>query len=166
MAGVDHGSYVDSFGHLWQGDRFFKPGSAAHGPYRAIAYTRDPTLYQNRREGAFSYDIALKKGVYEVRLHFAETVWGEDNIAGGGETSRLFHTYINDREVVHCFDVIGNAGAGVAAVLAFNDLSPMADGKLHVRLVPLTDLAFLNGLEITPRIAERMRPILLIARDR
>jgi hypothetical protein len=165
MAGVDHGSYVDGFGHLWQSDRFFNGGTAAHGPDHAIAYTHDRTLYQSRREGAFSYDIPLKNGVYELRLHFAETVWGEDNIAGGGEASRLFHIHINDREVLHLFDVIGNAGPGVAAVLAFKDLSPMADGKLHIRLVPLTDLAFLNGIEITPGIPGRMQPIRLIARD-
>ena len=166
MAGVGHGTYIDSVGHVWESDRFFNGGSPASGSSRPIAYTHDAVLYQNRREGAFSYDIPLTQGVYELRLHFAETVWGENNIAGGGETSRLFHIYINDKEIVHNFDVIGNAGVGAAAVLAFRDLSPTADGKLHIRLAPMTDLPFLNGLEITPGIAGRMRPVRFIAADR
>lgn len=166
MAGSDHASYIDSAGHTWQGDRFFNGGTTARSPIRSIAYTRDPELYQSRREGSFSYEIPLKNGPHELRLYFAETIWGEDNIAGGGEASRLFHIFINEKEVAHNFDVIGNAGTGSASTLAFKDIYPMADGKLRIRLAPMADLPFLNGIEVTFGIPGQMRPIRLIALDR
>lgn len=165
MAGVERGEYVDSFGHLWQSDRYFNGGVHAHAPaYHAIASTMDSQLYQNWREGPFSYDIPLKPGVYELRLHFAEMLYGEGNPGGGGETSREFDIKINEKQVATIFDVVANAGANAASILVFKDLSPMADGKLHIQFIGAA--ALLNGLEVTPGIPGIMRPIRLVAWDR
>ena len=87
LAGVEDGTYIDGFGREWQRDRFFQGGSAIHNGNQSIQGTRDQQLYQNRREGTFAYSIPLKPGVYELRLHFAEALYGEGNAAGGGETS-------------------------------------------------------------------------------
>lgn len=167
MAGVESGEYIDSFGHLWQNDRYFNGGTRAHGStHHAIAGTLDSQLYQNWREGSFSYDIPLKPGVYELRLHFAETIFGEGNVGGGGETSREFDIRINGKMVARAFDVVANAGANAASILVFKDLSPMADGRLHIQCIPFVSAAFLNGLEVTPGTPGSMRPIRLVARDR
>ena len=164
---IDNTKYVDAVNHTWGGDRFFSGGSvfrsaAAH----PIAGTRDPQLYQSRREGAFSYDIPLAQGVYELRLYFAETLYGDNNIAGGGETSRIFHVSANGSRLLNDFDVIGDVGASAADVKVFKDVTPASDGKLHLKFEPGTNPAFLNGIEIVPGIPGKMRTVRMVSRDR
>lgn len=166
LAGADKGSYVDGFGRAWESDRFFTGGSVFHVANQVISGTRDPHLYQSRREGAFQYDIPLNRGVYELRLHFAESVYGETNIAGGGETSRIFNVFLNDKPVLEFLDVIADVGPSAADVKVFKDVSPAADGKLHLRFEAVTNVPFLNAIEIAPGLPHRMRPIRIIARDR
>ena len=164
---VDGSTYLDGFGRVWQSDRFFQGGQAEQDPNPTILGTRDPRLYQHRRRGTFSYDIPLKTGVYELRLYFAETLYGEGNPAGGGETSRLFEVFLNGTQVLRDFDVIGDAsGASTADVRVFKDVSPASDGKLHLRFEPGNNQPILNAIQITPGIRGRMRPIRIIAQDR
>ena len=82
LCGLDRGTYIDRFGYTWRSDEFFTGGSAVDSVNHPIWGTRDPRLYNYRREGQFRYDIPLNPGVYELRLHFAETVYGENNTAG------------------------------------------------------------------------------------
>ena len=165
LAGLPNGSYTDRTGRTWQGDRYFQGGSVYEEGNRPIAGTRDPQLYQSRREGAFTYDIPLPPGVYELRLFFAETLYGENNMAGGGETSRLFDVFINGSEALHEFDVISEAGPSAAEIRAFKDIVPAADGKLHLKFEPFSNPAFLNALEITPGSPGKLRPIRMVSRD-
>jgi large repetitive protein len=102
-------------------------------PNHLINGTRDPRLYQSRRQGNFRYDIPLNPGFYELRFHFAETHFGEDNTAGlGGEGSRAFAVQINGNTVINRRDVVGEAGASAAHVKVFKDVYPAADGKIHL----------------------------------
>ena len=164
-AGYSGGPYLDRFGRLWQSDRYFKDGGVFDSNNHPILGTREPRIYETRREGAFSYDIPLAPGAYELRLHFAETLYGESNAAGGGETSRLFNVSINGVKALDMFDVIADAGANEADVRAFNDVSPAADGKLHLQFEAHTNLAFVNAIEVTPGVPRRMVPIRMAARE-
>ena len=166
MVGSQSGTYVDVFGHTWQSDRFFDGGAIFHISDAPIAGTRDPRIFQNRREGIFRYDIPLKPGVYEMRLYFAETVYGESNIAGGGEASRVFNVLVNGANLLPFFDVIGDVGPSAADIRVFKNISPAADGKLHLSFGQVTNVAFLNGIEITAGDPGRMKPIRMLARDR
>jgi len=166
LAGVENGTYVDGFGRTWQADRFFDGGSMVHSANLVILGTRDPHLYQNRREGAFSYDIPLKAGVYELRLHFAETLYGDGNaVGGGGETSRLFNFFINGKKILGNFDLIADAGATTADIRVFKDVSPASDGKLHLKFEAVTNPAILNAIEITPGIPGRMHALRSVAQN-
>jgi hypothetical protein len=166
LAGVEGGSYVDGFGRTWQTDRYFNGGTAVHSSNLSILGTRDPHLYQNRREGTFTYDIPLKPGVYELRLHFAETLYGDGNaVGGGGETSRLFDVSINGQNVLHNFDLIADAGATTADVKAFKDISPAGDGKLHLKFDAVSNPSILNAIEIIPGIPGRMRSMRIVAQS-
>ena len=165
LAGYHGGTYLDRFGRLWQGDRFFNGGTVFDSGSHFILGTRDPRLYQTRREGNFTYDIPLAPGAYELRLHFAETLYGETNPAGGGETSRLFNFYINGAEVLEQFDVIADTGANEADIRAFKDVSPASDGFLRLKFEPHANPAFVNALEVMPMSPGRVPPILLVARD-
>ena len=165
LAGLETGTYTDRFGHTWQSDRYFQGGTAFDAADHAIIGARDQRLFRSRREGAFSYNIPVPPGVYEMRLYFAETLYGENNVAGGGESSRIFKVSANNTDLLDDFDVTSEAGASAADVRVFKDISPAADGKLHLRFVPKTGLAMVSGIEITPGIAGRLRPIRMVSRD-
>ena len=107
----------------------------------------------------------LPAGVYELRLHFAETLYGENNVAGGGESSRVFNVWINDKEALHEFDVINEAGPSTADIRAFKDISPAPDGKLHIRFEPFSNPPLLSAIEIIPGTPHRLRPIRMVALD-
>ena len=166
LAGHLNGDYTDRWGRIWQEDRYFQGGSVFESHGHPISGTREPGIYQSRREGAFAYDIPLSAGVYELRLHFAETLYGENNEAGGGESSRVFNVWINGTEALHEFDAISEAGAGTADIRAFKDVSPAADGKLHLKFQPFHSPALLNAIEIVPGIRGKLRPIRMISEDR
>jgi Malectin domain len=167
LVGLDQGTFTDGFGNVWLSDRFFEGGSVVKLPNQPIAGTREPRLYRSRRQGNFRYDIPLAKGVYELRLHFAETHFGEDNTAGyGGEGSRAFAVQINGTTVINRLDVVGEAGASTAHIKVFRDVSPAADGKLHLTFVPIVTVPFLNAIEITPGTPGKLRPVRIVAQPR
>jgi hypothetical protein len=166
LAGHQNGDYTDRLGRIWQSDRYFQGGSVFESHDHPIFGTREPRIYQSRREGSFAYDIPLPAGVYELRLHFAETLYGENNVAGGGESSRVFNVWINGKDVLREFDVIAEAGASTADVRAFKDISPAADGKLHLRFEPFSNPPLLNAIEIVPGTPGRLRPIRMLSLDR
>jgi hypothetical protein len=168
LAGSNVARYVDHFGNTWTGDRFFKGGAVFSAPsdYHIIG-TQDPVLFQSRREGIFSYDIPLKPGVYELHLYFAETLFGDGNIAGGGETYRLFDILANGKPLVSGLDVITDApGANTADIKVYKDISPAPDGFLHLTFPrAVKENSFLNAIEILPGIPGRLRPVRIVARD-
>ena len=163
--GLERNSYIDRFGNTWLGDMFFHSGWTLDAADHPITGTRDAELYRTRREGAFRYDIPLKPGVYEMRLHFAETVYGDDNPAGGGETSRVFTVRINGKEMLSNFDVVADSGASAADIKVFKDIAPAADGKLHLQFEPVSNQPILNAIEIAPGISGHMRPVRMVAQD-
>ncbi len=158
--------FTDQLGRIWQPDRYFTGGWVGSSPGHVVEGTRDSLMYQSFREGDFQYDIPLKPGVYELHLHFAETVYGEHNPGGGGESSRLFLVEANGRPLLDYFDVVSDApGASVADERVFKDMSPAPDGKLHLRFSHRVRDAFINAIEIEPGFAGRLRPIRIAMRS-
>jgi hypothetical protein len=168
LCGSSAARHVDRAGNIWSGDRFFRGGSVFAASNHMILQTPDPELFGHRREGDFSYDIPLKPGVYELHLYFAETLFGENNTAGGGESSRVFRILINGKTVLGTFDALSDAGgSNTADEKVFKDLSPAQDNMLHVQFAGLVNNSpFLNALEIMPGIPGKMRPVRIVARPR
>jgi hypothetical protein len=166
LAGRQNGDYADRLGRIWQSDRYFQGGSVFESHDHAIFGTREPRIYQSRREGSFAYDIPLAAGVYELRLHFAETLYGENNVAGGGESSRVFNVWINGKEALREFDVLAEAGPSTADVRAFKGIAPAGDGKLHLKFEPFTNPPLLSAIEIVPGTPGKLRPIRQFSLDR
>jgi hypothetical protein len=164
LPGLQH-DYTDRFGRVWLSDRYYQGGSTFEFTGRPIAATRDQRLFTGRREGTFSYDIPLAPGTYELRLYFAENLYGEYNMAGGGETTRVFSVYANSAQILSDFDVIREVGASTADVRAFKDISPAADGKLHLRFAPGNNPAMVSAIEITPSTPGKILPIRMVSRD-
>lgn len=166
MAGSTAARYVGRDGNVWAGDRYFTGGTAESVPPRPIQRTLDSALYLTRRQGHFKYDIPLKAGNYELRLHFAETIFGENNVAGGGESSRIFSVRANDERLLHFWDALADAGGpNVANIKVFPNVKPGTDGVLHLEFRPtLKEEPFVNAIEIVPGLRDRMRPVRILAR--
>jgi hypothetical protein len=167
LAGAADTNIVDHYGNTWYGDRYFNGGTVRAVPPRPIAYTQDPALFYHLREGDFSYDIPLQNRSYELRLYFAETIFGENNVAGGGESSRVFRIFANAKTLDDGLDVIADApGSNTANIKVFKDVRPAADGKLHLAFATVTnDVAFVNAIEIAPSEPGAIRPIRILARE-
>jgi hypothetical protein len=155
LAGSNVARYVDHFGNMWTGDRFFKGGVVFSAPsgYHIVG-TQDPVIFQSRREGIFSYDIPLNPGVYELHLYFAETLFGDGNIAGGGETYRLFDILANGAsatDFVSAFAELEHCGRKVTRHFARLDGVPSPT----ISAERLRGKLFLNAIEILPGIPGR-----------
>ncbi len=159
--------YVDHAGKVWDPDEHFSGGSAVSGNVQHIWRTLDPIIYRNSRQGNFAYGIPLKPGIYELRLHFAENLYGPESESGGGEGSRTMTVTANGKTLLRDFDVLADAGDGrTAEVKVFSDISPASDGQLHLDFASgKSGSAMVSAIEILPGVRGHLRPVRIVARD-
>jgi hypothetical protein len=130
-----------------------------------ILRTSDPEIYQSGREGDFEYNIPLRPGYYQLHLHFAELIYGPEEIEGGGETSRLIDVQANGRQLLQTFDISADAGGSrTADVKVFTDITPV-DGMLKLNVVAYRGRGLLNAIEILPGVPGQMLPLRMTARQ-
>jgi hypothetical protein len=160
-------SLVDHAGKLWSADTDFTGGAAVKSDVTHIWRTQNPAFYRTSRQGDFRYDVPLKPGIYELRLHFAETEYGPESTGTGAEGNRIMAARVNGRTVLSGFDVAADAGASrTADVKVFPNLGPAADGKLHLEFAgEQGKRATLSAIEILPGERGRIRPIRVLARQ-
>lgn len=166
MAGRPPGRYVDRYGKAWDGDRYFKGGEAVNVSAEVRSAGWDANIFSGMREGNFEYDIPLGPGVYELTLLFAETALGEGRPLGT-ESHRVFSVTANDAPLLTSFDVLAHSiDPNVAWIRRFKDLTPAADGKLHLKFYRASGTKpFVNGLILTPGVKGRMRPLRMVCRN-
>jgi len=166
LAGASR-SFVDHADKLWNADADFTGGTAVKSFIQHIARTLDPDFYRTSRQGQFRYDIPLKKGIYELRLHFAETVYGPESSGSGGEGSRIMTVQANGVPILSGFDVVADAGASSTAdVKVFTGITTAADGMLHLDFSAENGQpAILSAIEILPGFRARIRPVRILARQ-
>jgi hypothetical protein len=160
-------SLVDHAGKFWSEDTDFSGGTPVKATVQQIWRTQNPAFYRSSRQGQFRYDIPLKKGVYELRLHFAETEYGPESNGSGGEGSRLIDVRANGKPLLTRFDVVADAGASrTADVKLFPEVSPAADGQLHLEFSGEDGTqAILSAIEILPGVRGHIRPVRILARQ-
>ena len=159
-------SYVDRSGKLWKPDTYFSGGAVIRSSVQHIWRTQDPAIYRTSRQGDFKYDIPLKPGIYELRLHFAETYYGPEDVGGGGEGSRVMTVAANGKPLVDNLDLIADSGGGrTADVKVFTDITPASDGFLHLSFASTSGRGMVSAIEILPGYRGRMRPVRIVARD-
>jgi hypothetical protein len=166
LAGASR-KYVDHAGKLWSPDSYFSGGTAVASAVQHIWRTQDPIIYRSSRQGDFTYNIPLKPGTYEMHLHFAETFYGPESAGAGGEGSRIMTVLANGQPLLSGFDVLADAGGDrTAEVKVFSDISPSADGQLHLRFSSAKGgNGMLSAIEILPGTHGRIRPVRIVARD-
>ncbi|MGO9261851.1 MAG: malectin domain-containing carbohydrate-binding protein [Bryobacteraceae bacterium] len=153
--------YVDRSGRTWDPDRFSSGGNVLARPAERILRTLDPNIYRHQRSGDFRYDIPLQPGSYELHLHFAETGLGDFISAeSSGEGQRLFRVFANGKQILNFFDVVADAdGSNVADQRVFRNISPADDGFLHLSFASMRSTAVVNGIEVVPVGAGKVRPV-------
>jgi hypothetical protein len=163
VAGYDR-KYVDHQGHTWLPDRYFEGGGQPAAPFRQfIGRTSDPLLYQNGRIGLTAYNIPVKPGNYELKLHFVEPVYGPGLETGGGENSRVFDVLVNGQIVIDGLDIVSDAGGPlIADVRVFKDVQPGPDGFLRVSFHAKREQPIVNGIEIEPAEPHKINPIRIV----
>ncbi len=163
LAGWTKGPYTDPAGRIWQPDRYATTGYAMNYSGHLVDGAWDAKIYETSREGDFQYDIPLAPGTYELRLHFAEMLFGGRNVGAGGEGSRVFNVDANEKRLLTRFDILSDAaGANIADERVFKDISPDRDGFLHLRFTHMIRDPLLNALEILPGIPGKMRPVRIV----
>lgn len=160
-------SFVDHAGKLWNADRGYSGGTAVKSAVQNIWRTQDPWFYRTSRQGQFRYDIPLNRGIYELRLHFAEMTFGPESPGTGGEGSRIMTVQANGKTLLANFDVVADAGASrTADVKVFPDLAPAADGLLHLEFSGEDGKqATLSAIELLPGARHHMRPVRILTRQ-
>ncbi len=156
LAGYSGPPETDSANEVWNADRYFHGG----GPWRrsdaSVARTSDFLLFEHWRSGDFSYDIPLQPGVYELHLYFVASEASSDSL-------RSFAVRINGALVLSGFDINSDAmGENIADERIFRDVSPAADGMLHVSFANERVAPQINALEVLPGIPHKQLPIRLI----
>ncbi len=164
MAGSRVEKYVDRLGRLWVGDSYFKGGESATASPSSLVRAEDSHLCKFSRQGDFEYSIPARPGVYELHLHFVEMEFGNEP-EEGGETSRLFNVFVNERPILELFDVYSDAGGcGRLDERVFTDITPAEDGLIHISFRSFKSKALVNGLELFPGQPGQMRPVRIITR--
>ena len=153
--------YVDRSGRTWGPDRLFSGGNVLVRPSEKIFRTLDPDIYRHLRSGDFRYDIPLQPGNYELHLFFAETGLADFVSAeSSGEGQRLFRVSANGNPILTAFDVVADAaGSNIADERVFRNISPAADGFLHLGFNSMRSTAMLSGIEVLPVSAGKARPV-------
>jgi hypothetical protein len=166
LAGRPAGSYVDRYGKSWSGDVYYTGGEAIAVNSEIRTRGWDANLFAGMREGNFTYDIPLPKGVYELTLLFAETTYGEGRPLGV-ESHRIFSVTANEKPLVESLDVLVEAlDPNTAWTRVFKDVTPAPDGKLHLKFFRASGAkAFVNGIMIRPGVPGKMRPFRMVARQ-
>jgi len=165
LAGYGGEPFRDRQGRTWQSDRYYNGGRAVPlTPSQPIEGSPDPALVRSNRQGTFNYDIPMVPGDYELRLYFVETKLGIGGLANAAN-ARLFRVNLNGKLLLNLFDVLEEAGApNRLHVRVFRDVSPGADGLLHLSFQQITDVpAILSAIEVLPTVPGHVRPIRIVA---
>ena len=159
-------SYVDRSGKQWSADVYATGGTTERSAAAYIWRTQDPTIYRTSRQGDFSYNIPLKPGTYELRLHFAETFYGPEDAGGAGEGSRRMTVTANGKPLLSDFDVFADAGGRTADVRVFPDIQTAEDRILHLNFSStMGGRAMVSAIEVLPGARGQIRPVRIVARD-
>jgi Malectin domain len=177
MAAVDKGrelrircgymkdTFRDEEGTVWLGDRYFTGGYNTDLANQYIAGTRDPQLYLTLRSGSFSYNIPVKPGAYELRLHFAETTYSPASTLGGGENSRVFNVTLNGKPLLDDFDIVADQGADVADIRVFKGVHPDSSGFVRLAFSGSIAQPIVNAIELVPTPDNRLTTVRMVAQN-
>jgi hypothetical protein len=142
MAAINCGgpSYTDLNGILYAADTNFSGGTVVTTT-DAISNTVDGPLYQNGRQGAFSYSIPLGNTNYLLTLQFAE-------IQQTGSASRVFNVMAGGSSMTNNLDILAMAG-GHDLAYDITKAVTVTNGTLSITFNAGVGSPMLNGIVAT-----------------
>lgn len=156
MAGYRGKPQIDSAGAVWLPDEYFHFGGNWQIHADFVGRSSDPMLFQHWRDGQFSYEIPLRPGVYELHLHF---------MAVDHDTTQpsTFSVAANGVPILSQFDIYSDTmGTDVADERVFRDITPGADGFLHLDFTGGHTTASVSAIEILSGLLHKLLPIRIV----
>lgn len=161
IAGYSGPQQRDSMGDLWLADRYSRGGWGTAQPSVYLARTSDQMVFRYGRSGNFDYDIPLRQGMYELHLFFVDstaTFQPEDTV-----NLTSFNVTVNGTIALEDFDIDSDAsGRNIADERVLRDITPAADGKLHLHFSTVTGTPSLSGIEILSGTPHKQLPIRIV----
>ncbi|MDQ8180994.1 malectin domain-containing carbohydrate-binding protein [Pelagicoccus sp. SDUM812005] len=148
-------SFTDSNGNEWVADHSSDNGGgmADRGAIE-IAGTLDDRIYQTERWGVSDYSIILANGIYEVKLHFAETYHG---ITAAGQ--RVFTVSAEDSYPAGWIDIdVFDQAGGSQTALVKSGFVEVEDNILDLVFTASADNPMISGIEILPAASADLPP--------
>jgi hypothetical protein len=177
-AGYSGPGFTDVWGRRWEADQYFDGGVAGAGPYNPFPPVADPRLFRTLRESkslpgvgppqdtVFAYNIPVPRGVYELRLYFADPNLVSDAI--GQEDSQNtchFTVILNGQRLLWNFDPVTDGTTSAVDIRVFKDVTPDQDGMVHLQFIPGQERPFVNAIELTPGTQGKLKPIRISAQS-
>ena len=148
----------DAAGNLWLADQYFFGGLTTQRTQR-VEQTDRPNLFAGERYGDFTYEIPVPAGEYELRLHFAETWFGDANPGPGALGARRFDVFLGDEPLLADIDILREAGAENRAIVkTFRNIRPDRRGKVTLHFVSHQNFAMVNAIELERTSTAPARP--------
>lgn len=141
QSGAD-ADFLDSQSRAWSADVGFVGGNPADRGAIEIAGTEDDRIYQTERWGLTGYSLEAPMGVYNVKLHFAET--SPDVDAAG---KRVFSADV-EGHAINDIDVFAEAGGTQVALVKTVPNVVVNDGHLDIAFEAKVGAPMINAIEI------------------
>jgi len=132
------GSYTDPLGQVWSADTNYN-GGATYYSGMTVRGTTTPVLYQTVRYLPLTYTFNVPNGTHTVNLKFGEIYFSSPG-------QRVFNVLINGQTVLANFDIVGQAGAGVALDKQFT--VNVTNGQISIQLTPVIENPMISAIEI------------------
>jgi hypothetical protein len=152
VSGGNPANVTDCNSNLWLRDMAYSVGAFGYsgGTTGVLANTitgicaSAQSLYQRERystsSAGFFYQFDCPAGIYETTLLEAETYWS-------GSGKRVFHAFIQGRQVLTNFDIYAAAG-GMNKPLTLVFTNAVTNSQLQVLFTPAVDNARISGLQV------------------
>ncbi len=102
--------------------------------------TDEDEIFRSEKYGMTVYKTLLPRGIYNVKLMFAENYFTQAGI-------RVFDVYLENNRVLDEFDIFAEAGSNTALIKTFNNIN-VTDGYLDVYFAAGTEMPLINGIII------------------
>ena len=161
LAGYHGAPFTDRQGRTWQSDAYFTGGVSVALPtnlfFEALP---DHGFARSRREGNFEYSVPERQGTYELHVYFVNS----DSTDPDKASVQLFNVLINGKVALDRFDLLSEAGGpNRLTARVFRDVTPAADGRIHLKFEQQGRKATLSALEILWSKPGTVRPVRIVA---
>jgi hypothetical protein len=148
----------------WDPDSHYRGGEATLLGSGDILGTSDDELYRSQRtttsrdpKNSFVYAIAVPDdGIYRIRLHFAETVFGAEGGKKGRAGNRVFDVDAEGEPALRDFDIYAEVGAETAVVKSFD--VEVDDGTLELEFRGVVGQPVVSAIEVLEHV-QKLPPV-------